>query len=219
MTSYIILAKDKQTREMYALKKIHVDPLDSTFIEAKEAIGIEEIRNLQKKIFFKPLKGKNKVTVIKDAHNLTIEAQNALLKLLEEPPANTYIMLTAESKNNLLPTILSRCTIITLNETITFSDKEKSHYVNQLKELLSYGIAEKLKLAETIGKDKETALIWLEKMILATRDLMLKNVTETENSELPTYSTVVKRLQQTYIMAKTTNVHPRFSLEHLFLNL
>ncbi len=73
-----------------------------------DAIGIRDIQS-----FLEPLsrqgRAKWKVGIIRDAHRLTIEAANALLKTLEEPPSNTVFLLTANHKSILPETIVSRC--------------------------------------------------------------------------------------------------------------
>lgn len=74
------------------------------------AIGIEEIRNLKTWAALKPFQTTFKVVLIRKAQNLTVEAQNAMLKLLEEPPEQTIIVLTVDDAKNLLPTVISRCT-------------------------------------------------------------------------------------------------------------
>lgn len=75
-----------------------------------KAIPIESIRDLQHFLSLKIPGGKAiaRIVVIEDAHLLTTEAQNALLKTLEEPPADTVIILTATGVEALLPTIRSR---------------------------------------------------------------------------------------------------------------
>ena len=72
--------------------------------ESKTAITIEQIREL----YSITRTGKKLVAVIKEAHNMSKEAQNAFLKLLEEPPKNTIFILTATSSEALLSTIKSR---------------------------------------------------------------------------------------------------------------
>jgi len=72
-------------------------------------IKIEQIRALKHRLRFSPLEGVYRVTVIREAQNLKIEAANALLKVLEEPPADNLIILTANETTALLPTIVSRC--------------------------------------------------------------------------------------------------------------
>ena len=75
------------------------------------SIKIAQIRNLQGDIVVKPHK-KYKIYIIDKAEKMTIEAQNALLKTLEEPPEYAIIILIANNKESLLPTIRSRCEII-----------------------------------------------------------------------------------------------------------
>ena len=53
--------------------------------------------------------GGKKVILISNAESLTINAANALLKILEEPPENSYLILTTQNISSLLPTIISRC--------------------------------------------------------------------------------------------------------------
>jgi len=72
-------------------------------------IKIEQIRALKHRLRFKPLEGRYRVTVINNCQHLKVEAANALLKVLEEPPANNIIILTAIEITALLPTIVSRC--------------------------------------------------------------------------------------------------------------
>ena len=76
-------------------------------------ISIESIRNLKK--FFElsshTING-NKVILINNSESLTLNAANALLKILEEPPMNSYLIITTENISSLLPTIISRCVMI-----------------------------------------------------------------------------------------------------------
>ncbi len=76
----------------------------------KGSLTIEQVRDLQKLLKLRvPGSAKfRRVIIVEDAHTLTIEAQNALLKSLEEPPADTAIILTTIDEKMLLPTIQSR---------------------------------------------------------------------------------------------------------------
>ena len=75
-------------------------------------IKIEQIRNMQKKIQEKPIISKRKIYIINDADKMTKEAQNCLLKTLEEPPEYISIILIGNNESSFLPTIKSRCMII-----------------------------------------------------------------------------------------------------------
>ena len=75
-------------------------------------IKIEQIRELQKKVFEKPIISSKKIYIIDDSDKMTKEAQNCLLKTLEEPPEYVIIILIGTNENAFLSTIKSRCTII-----------------------------------------------------------------------------------------------------------
>lgn len=76
----------------------------------KASLGIESVRHLMSGLGLRPYAaGATRVVVIDDADRLTVEAQNALLKLLEEPPPATLIILIAEQIQSLLITVRSRC--------------------------------------------------------------------------------------------------------------
>ena len=79
-------------------------------------IKINQIREFTKKVYEKPIASLKKVFIINNSTSLTKEAQNALLKTLEEPPEYIVIILIAEDKNLFLPTIKSRCTEIYFNK-------------------------------------------------------------------------------------------------------
>lgn len=76
--------------------------------ENNKAIGIESVRSLINSLNERPHLGDSKVVVIKDAQLLSIAAANALLKTLEEPQGNSYLILLARTHHQLMPTLYSR---------------------------------------------------------------------------------------------------------------
>ncbi len=106
-----------------ALLEINADKLQShpnfSTVRASAAgsISIDEIRNLQKFLQLKTIGNRplRRAVIIEHAQGLTIEAQNAFLKLLEEPPADTIMILTVDSPRSLLPTIISRTQMIAVS--------------------------------------------------------------------------------------------------------
>lgn len=80
----------------------------------KASFGVDEVRNLIEEVHKKPYEGEKKVLIIYEANKLTIQAQNALLKTIEEPPVGVFIILLSDSAELLLDTIKSRCQIYKL---------------------------------------------------------------------------------------------------------
>lgn len=76
---------------------------------ASGSIKIEKIREIIYQASLKPYEARKRVFIINDAEEMTKEAQNALLKVLEEPPQNHILILIASNISGLLPTVLSRC--------------------------------------------------------------------------------------------------------------
>lgn len=87
-------------------------------------LKIDQIREMQKKVQEKPIISKRKVYIINNADKMKSEAQNALLKTLEEPPEFVTIILVGENENAFLATIKSRCMILHFN-SISNQDMEK----------------------------------------------------------------------------------------------
>ncbi len=105
----VVLKLESGKLETYGYAK-HVEPLDG------KAISIDEVRELERFLSLKVPVDKefNRAVIIQDAQYLSLEAQNALLKLLEEPPEGTIIILTTNHSQSLLPTIRSRAQTISL---------------------------------------------------------------------------------------------------------
>ena len=111
-------AKDfaKKVFESYGLSaKLDINP-DIEIID-KDIIDIGTIRNLIKDMVIRPVNNKIKIYIIQNAQNLRIEAANAMLKSLEELKAYSLIVFTVDNAGKMLPTIRSRCQIISLNTT------------------------------------------------------------------------------------------------------
>ncbi|HET9173678.1 MAG TPA: AAA family ATPase [Candidatus Saccharimonadales bacterium] len=97
----------------------------------KNSIGIDEVREIEYALALKVPTTKHiaRVIVIENAHLLTVEAQNALLKTLEEPPSDTVIILTASLEHNLLTTIRSRAQTLAIQKPT--QEALRSYFTNQ----------------------------------------------------------------------------------------
>src|SRR3989344_1057852 len=90
-------------------KEAGCSDVDLIEIDAASSRGIDEIRALREAVRFSPLQGKVKVYIIDEAHMLTKEAFNALLKTLEEPPEHAIFILATTETDKMPETIISRC--------------------------------------------------------------------------------------------------------------
>ena len=94
--------------------------------EKPNTIGVDDIRTqINNDIVIKPYSSRYKVYIVDEAEKMNQQAQNALLKTIEEPPAYAVILLLTTNADSFLPTILSRC--ITLNLKVVKEDVIKSY--------------------------------------------------------------------------------------------
>lgn len=219
MNSFILISQDQTKRKAYIedfCAKESISPFDQTVIQTDTpSIGIEVIRDMQKTLYFKPLKGEKKLITIENAHTLTTEAQNALLKILEEPPVHTHFFLSASVSNAFLPTILSRCKLILLEEEKEqIPEETEQQLLNDFQSLTQENVPFKLYLAEKLSSDKEKAKEWLSIMIHILHKKLLENPQESRE-----VARVLEKLQEAYTLMQTTNVNLRLLLEHTFLEL
>lgn len=106
---------------------------DFLYIEPEgNSVKIEQIRYIQRKIQEKPIISNKKVYIINDADKMTTEAQNCLLKTLEEPPEYSTIILIGSNENMFLSTIKSRCMIIHFSK---IEDEKIRKYLEEKYEL------------------------------------------------------------------------------------
>ncbi|MCH7541851.1 hypothetical protein IH981_03730 [Patescibacteria group bacterium] len=115
---------------------------DTHTLDTSESFGIGDIRKLKYNFSRKPFESTYQTFIILEAQNLTIEAQNALLKILEEPPGSAKIFLTAPTSEGLLSTIVSRCQKL---ELAFESDGTKGEEL--LKKFLNLNLYERYKMA------------------------------------------------------------------------
>jgi DNA polymerase-3 subunit delta' len=149
-------------------------------------IKIEQIRALKQRLRFKPLEGRYRVTIINNAQNMKIEAANALLKVLEEPPAENLIILTAYEITSLLPTIVSRCLHLPFQPLAT---KEISTHLCQ-----AHGLEPKKAavMAELAGGSLSRAAVLLDEKQLDRRRLLLETVAGIHESHITDLLAVAK---------------------------
>lgn len=97
-----------------ALSGNHPDIIFITH-EKPGTIGVDDIRRqINGDVAIKPYSGHKKIYIVSEGEKMTVQAQNALLKTLEEPPEYAVILILTDNVNTLLPTILSRCVVLNM---------------------------------------------------------------------------------------------------------
>lgn len=111
-----------------AEKGVHPDIYFAEGSGKTDVIGVDEIRNITRACSIIANEADTKVFVIKDADKrMGLEALNAFLKTLEEPPQAILFILTTEDAGSLPETVLSRCTVLNLQQNLGFSDEAIDH--------------------------------------------------------------------------------------------
>ena len=113
----------------------------------KASLGIDEVRRIIEEVSKKPYEGDRKVIIIHGGDKLTVQAQNAMLKTIEEPPKGVYIILLTESLELLLDTVKSRCQIYKLTP---LSKNDMLKYLKSIGETDENRISAALSYAEGI---------------------------------------------------------------------
>ncbi|MHB0988289.1 MAG: DNA polymerase III subunit [Bellilinea sp.] len=137
--------------------------------EDAQTIKIEQVRELQRLLALSPYQARYRIALLLSFEKATTGAQNALLKTLEEAPEKVVLLLTADSPDNLLPTITSRCEILRLRpmkvERLADSLISNKHVPAQEATVLAHIAAGRPGLALNLIDDHETAkdrTHWLE---------------------------------------------------------
>lgn len=199
-------------KDFEKLKDIY-DKADIKIIERKDdeaTIGIGQTREGAKFLQQKPFAYQKNFLVILDAEKMTIQAQNSLLKTLEEPPTYSLIILSSKTRNSLLETVVSRCRLIPAKKDAECEFIENS---NSLDKVLKMSLGKRLEFSADIAKEeKETILELLDCWIEEGRASLLKKPGEQNRA------TNVKRIMEIKKDLENSNVNQRVSLEALVLS-
>ncbi len=180
--------------------------------EEKGNIKIEQVKELQKRLYFSPYENSHQFALIKEAHLMTTEAQNALLKTLEECCEKTIIVLTTNSESAVLQTILSRCTRIypkSIDEEIKNSNQTKTQA------FLNKPIYEQIDYIDKIVKEKKTEA-FMDKLISFFRERHLQKIKNCEDAqeEVEIIKTIVQAKQRI-----KRNLNTKIALEYILFKI
>lgn len=137
-------------REELGKEDLTYDDPDVLYIDSEQKMGIEQSRNIKDFFQMRPFRAKGKAVVVEDISGITPEAQNALLKLLEEPPESAIILLGTPVTHHLLPTVLSRVQIVNASST-----REEVIEDPIIEKILTSNIEERFKIVEKTTDKKK----------------------------------------------------------------
>ena len=115
-----------------ATRRIHPDIIEITKLDDKLIITVDQIRALKKDVYIVPNDSIQKAYIVKNADSMNVNAQNAFLQILEEPPKHAVFILCTENPTALLPTIRSRCVELKSLPESDFTDEEESEELDEL---------------------------------------------------------------------------------------
>lgn len=205
-------ARGREINKILKEQNLSANHPDLLYFPGDSKLGIAEARIIKGHLSFKSFSGKVRGVVLEDASSLTVEAQNALLKTLEELPEDGLFILGADSDAKLLSTVISRCETVILTE--------RSNYNNYLIEkLIDLDIEQRFEYVEKL-KDREE---FLHEMVSFFRHKLTESTTHERGSldfardrRLANLKQFLKDLLQAEQWA-AQNVNIRAILEYLML--
>lgn len=177
--------------------------------DLQESFGIEEVRLLQEQLAYGKPVTEEWWYLIRNGDNLSIPSQNALLKILEEPPAQTHLCIVTTKPELLLPTIISRC--ITVNLFSTSEEQKETASQNQLKQIQNSSIAELIDLASQLKIRDDVQVLFSN----------LQNQIYQQLKTSPNQPNLLKALKhiQTALELLQTNVNLRILTEQTLIKI
>lgn len=222
--TYLLISKDHQTQSEYLkpflsgilgkdITEMQETP-DIHILDSKEenSIGIEDVKDFVKEMIYKPFGGGEQIAIVYEAEKLTTQAQNSLLKTLEESNDDTIYILCVDNEKNVLPTIYSRSKPIYIQQEIqqnTFIEKP---------EIFSMDLVEQFNLIETISKEKQPCLDLLASMEAYMKIELEKEIKNDNINSSRVISERLKEIQDTREKINS-NCNKKLVLEALVISL
>lgn len=181
--------------------------------DLESSFGIDEVRSLQELLGYSLAQGEEWWYLISNGDTITLPAQHALLKILEEPPAQTHISIVTTQPEQLLATIRSRCVVLTVPEQVANPHEKDDENTNTIKaqELLNSSYTQLVDAAAEYKTKVEA------------RDLFttLQTHLYTQLKQSPADATLISQLEVLQVSAQLlhTNVNLRILVEQTLFKL
>lgn len=218
--SYLIVSSRKEWQEMQVLRLVNdhgftinawtvlEETPDIHLMSSKKRLGIDDVRIISQELSKKPFQYPYSITIIDNAQDLTTEAQNALLKILEEPPKSAVIILVAEHSDTLLLTVISRCFLVQDAQ----SDSRTAESDFAAEQFLESSVGERFLQIKALGKDAVQQKLALEGLLQYLRS------NKTTSGGRTSY-TKLARLILTMLSYTERQVSGQMALEFLAIKL
>lgn len=142
----------------------------------KKEIGVDQIREVIRDAYVAPNEAERKVYIVEDADLMNLSAQNAALKLLEEPPGGVILLLCVKNAGQLLPTVRSRCVQMGLNGEEDREDEELTRLAAEYLRLVTGG--DRLGLCAWCSGKEDMDSHRFGAFITALRELLIRQLCE-----------------------------------------
>lgn len=213
MQSVLVITNASQPSDRLDLVSTHApEPINKNssnhfVLSEPETIGIDTIRQIKSFLATQPSGGDYKIISISYGEHLTRQSQNALLKILEEPPQFARIFICVGNSHQLLPTIRSRCHhITTTSESISPPPPD---FLTQISP--TTGVGDRLVLSDQFNSSRDKALQVTTESIHHFRHLLKQNPNAQNLHNLKLALFTAKLLKQ--------NINPKLALDQLFMKL
>jgi len=159
----------------------HLGVAEDDFVEVDSADfrGIDTVRDVRRNALYKALRGNRRAWLLDECHQMSKDAQSALLKGLEDPPSHVYFMLATTEPERLLPTIRGRCVTYQVQK---LADREMVHLLHRVASQEGERIERAVlqAVAERADGHSRDALQILEKVLAAAPDARMAVVYDSE---------------------------------------
>ncbi len=175
---------------------------DSTMIK------VDAVRSLKAKALLFPNEAKKSVFIIRQANLMNPQAQNALLKIFEEPASHICFILTCPSKSEFLDTVISRATLYTLGEEIAESDTKNEAAESLAVELINSLVSENefmfIRRTSAFKKDKKLFAATVSAMLPVVRDALI--LSSGGRDMISAHGETASRLSRSFTQKKLTEL-------------
>ncbi|MBI4122744.1 MAG: hypothetical protein HY458_00065 [Parcubacteria group bacterium] len=182
-----------------------------------EGPAIAKVQEIRRFASLTPAQSPFRIVVIQEAQDMGKESQAALLKILEEPSSSVLFFLLAHPAQLLSSPLRSRLQNIPFFSPYAEPNKEQEAYVKELSRLKKSSLRSRLAFAKEKAEDAEHVISMLEAWQDRLHTLFLE---KSRVSAFPvSLQTLLERMQESWLMLRTTNVNTRLALEHVLLAL